>query len=68
MPTRQGGTDDDGATQTAIALAAGGFGGACLAIVGAPFDIIKVRQQIAMQSVSAFAIAQSIIGAEGVRG
>lgn len=54
-------------SSTAIALAAGGFGGACLASVGAPFDILKTRQQID-GSHSVFTLVRSIIKAEGVRG
>ena len=53
-------------TGTVIALAAGGFGGACLAVVGAPFDVIKVRQQ--MGASSAVSIAYSILSKEGMRG
>ena len=54
-------------SSTAIALAAGGFGGACLAIVGAPFDLVKVRQQIGGVP-SVFSVVRSIVRAEGVRG
>ena len=32
---------------SADAMLAGGFGGVCLAVVGAPFDLVKVRQQAA---------------------
>ena len=32
---------------------AGGVGGACLAAVGAPFDLVKVRQQSSGDSVVA---------------
>ena len=48
------------------ALLAGGVGGACLCIVGAPFDIIKVQQQ--QTGRSAVAVAKAIVRVEGLRG
>ena len=51
---------------TWVSLAAGGFGGACLAIVGAPFDVVKVRQQ--MHGASVHAITRSILTSEGILG
>lgn len=53
-------------SETAIALCAGGFGGACLAFVGAPFDTVKVRQQIS--HTHPVPLVRSIVGVEGVRG
>ena len=47
-------------------LAAGGFGGACLATVGAPFDLVKVRQQAS--GISTPTVIASVIRTEGVRG
>ena len=47
-------------------LLAGGFGGACLTVVGAPFDLVKVRQQV--EPVGALTLTRSIVRSEGVRG
>lgn len=49
------------------ALLAGGFGGACLTIVGAPFDYVKVRQQFSLGQ-SAISVCQSVLRKEGLRG
>lgn len=57
-------------------LAAGGFGGACLAAVGAPFDLVKVRQQArhgagaeaAAPPPSSWRVAEGVVRAEGLRG
>lgn len=51
----------------AHSLLAGGFGGACLCIVGAPFDVVKVRQQVSPHS-SPLTVAASIARSEGVKG
>ena len=51
---------------TATAFVAGGFGGACLALVGAPFDVVKVRQQIGAPG--PFTVLRSILAMEGIRG
>jgi solute carrier family 25 carnitine/acylcarnitine transporter 20/29 len=51
------------------ALLAGGFGGACLCVVGAPFDVVKVRQQQATGgSSSAMSVVRNVVRAEGVFG
>ena len=52
------------------ALLAGGFGGACLCVVGAPFDVVKTRlqQDAHVASSSAFHAAKGIIKAEGLMG
>ena len=49
-------------------LVAGGFGGACLAAVGAPFDLVKVRQQAGGGVEAAAAVVASVVRAEGVGG
>ncbi|EOD33079.1 mitochondrial carnitine:acyl carnitine carrier [Emiliania huxleyi CCMP1516] len=54
---------------TSDALLAGGFGGACLCVVGAPFDVVKVRQQqTRSDGASPSRIVRSILRAEGVVG
>ena len=52
---------------TRDALLAGGFGGACLCVVGAPFDLVKVRQQQA-PGASAAAVIRTVLCVEGTRG
>ena len=52
---------------SADAVLAGGFGGVCLTLVGAPFDLVKVRQQAEPGS-SAIRIVRSVVAAEGLRG
>ena len=52
---------------TVDALLAGGIGGACLCLVGAPFDVVKVRQQHHPSS-SALEVVRSIVRVEGIRG
>ena len=60
----------EGARRARDALLAGGVGGACLCIVGAPFDVVKVRLQQSMDArpTSALHAASTIIKAEGIRG
>lgn len=48
------------------ACLAGGFGGACLCIVGAPFDVVKVRQQT--EPLGALRVVNSILRSEGAAG
>lgn len=55
------------ADMSADAMLAGGFGGVCLAVVGAPFDLVKVRQQAA-PGVSALVVIRSILRKEGLNG
>lgn len=57
----------DAADRTLQNLAAGGFGGACLCIVGAPFDVVKVRQQHSGNLASS-TVLRDIMRSEGVRG
>ena len=48
------------------ALASGGFGGVCLTLVGAPFDLVKVRLQA--HGGSALSVASSVVAGEGAFG
>jgi solute carrier family 25 carnitine/acylcarnitine transporter 20/29 len=63
-------SNEGGATHSAIAFASGGFGGACLAVVGAPFDYVKVRQQVgeASSQSTVASVIRNIVAREGVRG
>ena len=59
-------SDSSSRRDTLVALASGGFGGSCLAVVGAPFDVVKVRQQLS--PASALSVTKSILLAEGIAG
>ena len=48
-------------------MVAGGCGGACLCLIGAPFDVVKVRQQT-VPGIGAYQASCSILSNEGLRG